>query len=757
MLRRLLVLVLLINAPIYISQSGALQTPNAYYVAANGNDANPGTLDAPFKTLTKALSVLKAGNVLYIRGGTYTAPATGWNFPNSGTASQPITITNYPGERVVLTADNTKSGNYIIKCLQVSPAVDYIRILGTDVTPQAFDGVMSSKGIIMTGVRLGIAPAIVAYQCDNWEVAGVDFIKVAYGIFQRKVKNGATSADRWYVHDNRVYEYYRESGMQFNGNGNRIENNEIIKLTADYNSPFGCQLLNLLGNNNIVRGNHLERVDQSIRCIGIFFEWDLADNNLIENNKITGVVNGMSFFGGDNNIVRNNQLSGADTAFVVRSWADGVTAYPCNFSDFMPLESDVASPDWSYMYPHDCRSKGNRFEGNTASGFATLSRVDLPEASNIFVAATPTPTGTPIPLAKIYYVSTSGNDANPGSEARPFQTVPKAIDTAKAGDTIYVRAGTYPAFTVSKSGLKIMAYPNERPLISGGTGIRLNGSNVTLSGFEVVGMSGNYTAGIVSYGDNNVIENNIVHDPIGSYMAGITVSGAANNRVVNNVAYSNSFFGIGLYRSSGTVVSGNAAYDNVVAGGDADGIHCSLSSGNTFANNVVYGNADDGLDTWDCPSNIVSNNTAYQNGGTGDGNGFKLGFGGLNTVTGNLAYENYTCGFTSNGAGNYYENNVSRNNGDCGFEDDWRVSGNTQPSQFINNQAWGNRANFRIGQYTVLFQGNVVPTLTPTNTRTPTPTITQTPTPIVTRTPTIAPTVCETMESESYRITICTK
>lgn len=30
MLRRLLVLVLLINAPIYISQSGALQTPNAY-------------------------------------------------------------------------------------------------------------------------------------------------------------------------------------------------------------------------------------------------------------------------------------------------------------------------------------------------------------------------------------------------------------------------------------------------------------------------------------------------------------------------------------------------------------------------------------------------------------------------------------------------------------------------------------------------------------------------------------------------------
>lgn len=333
--------------------------------------------------LASAMSAATSGTIITIRGGTYNAPATGWQVANGG-----VTLTNYPGEQVVLHQSRMdKSGNYIIKCLQSSPAVDGNKILGSDVNGQ--------KGIVMRGVTGAIAPAIVAYRCDNWEVSGVEFRGVGYAIFTRKVDNGNASADRWYVHDNLVSDYYRESGMQFNGNGNRIENNEIVKLTADYNSPFGCQLLNLLGNNNIVRGNHLERVDQSIRCIGIFFEWDLADNNLIENNKITGVVNGMSFFGGDNNIVRNNQLSGADTAFVVRSWADGVTAYPCNFSDFMPLEGDLASPDWSYMYPHDCRSKGNRFEGNTVSGFATLSRVDLPEASNIFVAATPTPTLTP--------------------------------------------------------------------------------------------------------------------------------------------------------------------------------------------------------------------------------------------------------------------------------------------------------------------------------------------------------------------------
>ena len=332
--------------------------------------------------LTNAMQTAQSGDTIILRAGTYLAPSTGWQFANSG-----VTLTNYPGEQAILSSKNKTSGNYVIKCLLVSPAADDVKIIGSDVGSQ--------KGIVITGEPLGIAPAIVGYQCDNWEIAGVEFRSVAYAIFQRKVNYGNTSADGWYVHDNWVNDYYRESGMQFNGNGNRIENNLIVKVTADSSTTYGCQLLNLLGNNNIVRGNHLERINQSVRCIGIFFEWDLADNNLIENNTIVGVPNGLSFFGGDNNIVRNNVMTGVDTAFVIRSWADTATAYPCNFSTFMPLESDAANPDWAYYYPHDCRSKGNRFENNQVSGFATFSRIDLPEPSNIFVTTTQTETATP--------------------------------------------------------------------------------------------------------------------------------------------------------------------------------------------------------------------------------------------------------------------------------------------------------------------------------------------------------------------------
>ncbi|MDH7515155.1 MAG: right-handed parallel beta-helix repeat-containing protein [Bacteroidota bacterium] len=46
-------------------------------------------------------------------------------------------------------------------------------------------------------------------------------------------------------------------------------------------------------------------------------------------------------------------------------------------------------------------------------------------------------------LAATWYVSPSGNDANPGTQAQPFKTINKAISVASAGDEIVIAAGTY--------------------------------------------------------------------------------------------------------------------------------------------------------------------------------------------------------------------------------------------------------------------------------------------------------------------------
>ena len=226
---------------------------NVYFVSTDGNDANPGTLTRPWLTIQKAVKIAEAGDMIYVRGGEYEAIFGGWSFQNSGKRANSISLSNYPGEQVVIKISQL-SGNYpAFRCWiapneppswQTTYAI-YIRILGTDVTSRALtNGILSQKGIVIQSMQGEQIYAINGAGCDNWEVAGVDFIEVAAGICTFKIPE---SLDNWYVHNNRVYNYYRESGMQFNGDYNRIENNEIYKVSNELDTPYGCQLLNILG------------------------------------------------------------------------------------------------------------------------------------------------------------------------------------------------------------------------------------------------------------------------------------------------------------------------------------------------------------------------------------------------------------------------------------------------------------------------------------------------------------------------------
>ncbi len=77
-------------------------------------------------------------------------------------------------------------------------------------------------------------------------------------------------------------------------------------------------------------------------------------------------------------------------------------------------------------------------------------------------------------LAIDYFVSTnSGNDNNPGTIQKPFQTIQKAANIMKAGDTCIVRAGTYrETIKVRKSGepgkpIRFIAAQGEKVIIDG--------------------------------------------------------------------------------------------------------------------------------------------------------------------------------------------------------------------------------------------------------------------------------------------------
>jgi len=73
-----------------------------YFVAISyGNDANNGlSVNAPFKTIDKAASVMSSGDICYIRQGRYHEAISIDNL--DGTSSAPVIFTNYNNERVVI-------------------------------------------------------------------------------------------------------------------------------------------------------------------------------------------------------------------------------------------------------------------------------------------------------------------------------------------------------------------------------------------------------------------------------------------------------------------------------------------------------------------------------------------------------------------------------------------------------------------------------------------------------------------------------
>lgn len=305
-------------------------------------------------------------------------------------------------------------------------------------------------------------------------------------------------------------------------------------------------------------------------------------------------------------------------------------------------------------------------------------------------------------VGNTYYVAPTGADTNAGTIAAPFKTIDKGIAMAVPGDTVYVRAGTYPAFNVNKSGtatapITVSGYGNEYPLISGGgpTIKTYQRSYIVINGFEVTGSTndGGIRADQSSY---ITISNNKVHDNYGSNVNGIKLLSSSNSKVIGNIVYSNSFSGIHIYGSTANnnEVAYNTVYNHTISTGNSDGIGCNGGYGQNIHHNTVYGNSDDGIDTWSCTNNTIAYNIVYKNGGTGDGNGIKSGglpIGGHNVVTHNISYGNYSDGITGNGSGgNLFKNNVTYGNAHDGIGDGWRTNAVNDPTSYINNISFGN-------------------------------------------------------------------
>ncbi|MEP7052977.1 MAG: right-handed parallel beta-helix repeat-containing protein [Pseudomonadota bacterium] len=283
-----------------------------------------------------------------------------------------------------------------------------------------------------------------------------------------------------------------------------------------------------------------------------------------------------------------------------------------------------------------------------------------------------------------YYVSPTGSDANAGSLAAPFASLQKGNDVAEAGDTVWLRGGTYRLSTqikLSKSGksdaqrIKYWAYQQELPVfdfsayVSTNTAadvpqILVTGNWLHLRGLEIangaVGASGAHSnSALRSEGaSNNLFELLDIHHNFGP---GLFISkGTGGNLIVNCDSHDN-------YDKDGSQGDGQNA--------DGFGVHYQTTGPSTIVRGCrAWFDSDDGYDliSQEVPVTI-ENSWAFangtSNGGTGrpssgNGNGFKAGSsqtGVRHVLQNDVAWKNRAAGFYANhsSGGNTWLNNTS--------------------------------------------------------------------------------------------------
>lgn len=79
--------------------------PREYHVSVRGDDLNPGTAAKPFRTISKAAELLRAGDTVTIHGGTYSEAV---HLRSGGAPGLPVTFRAAPGEKVFLEGANQK-------------------------------------------------------------------------------------------------------------------------------------------------------------------------------------------------------------------------------------------------------------------------------------------------------------------------------------------------------------------------------------------------------------------------------------------------------------------------------------------------------------------------------------------------------------------------------------------------------------------------------------------------------------------------
>jgi hypothetical protein len=272
---------LLTNAPAMAAQT--------FYVSPAGNDANPGTETAPWKTIGKAASMLAAGDTAVIMDGTYTEPEI--VFRNSGTATRPITLRAQHKHQAILSSTSGCNPNISVYASYVT--IEDIRsVISQSNVPCATH--TSADG---TGVRCwDSSPSSVSSPSSGY----VGCVVRGMSIEASSARSHAVKTSQDFSLVERCVLY---SGIEaFNGYGNIVRNNII-----DGGDAWGSSLVGKGGVRNFRAYNNVVRV-RTVGGLGIILGGITATQFLYDPSSGVEAYNSVAF----NNVVINESGGSAD-------------------------------------------------------------------------------------------------------------------------------------------------------------------------------------------------------------------------------------------------------------------------------------------------------------------------------------------------------------------------------------------------------------------------------------------------------------
>lgn len=293
-----------------------LSNGQAFYVSSSsGSDANPGTITAPWRTLQKAFDALQPGQIAYLREGTYGAFCTASRFTRAGTASAPITVRGYPGERAVLHGQIRLEGSYF--------RLAHVVVEGPSCGTWGASTQQGENLVLMVpGTTHHVEVSNSEVYHGGWHAgiaAGGDDIWILNNYIH---DNGGFNDPDQYNTSHGIYYHDGTRGVVAN---NILEHNRAKGLSARYSANH------IIVANNTVVGNGRSGMDITENT----HDWIFANNIVAYNGNVNdGVgIHTSGSSGGTSNVEINNVL-----------WSNGVSGTSNWDTDATIINNVVADP-----------------------------------------------------------------------------------------------------------------------------------------------------------------------------------------------------------------------------------------------------------------------------------------------------------------------------------------------------------------------------------------------------------------------------